>query len=79
MEAALAAYYAYAYSRHKYGILLWGNSTVVLQNKCIGTDTCQYRNSESCQSHFTILRILSITSIYIFANLQENILNFIQN
>lgn len=68
-EAALAAYYAYAYSQLKYGIILWGNSTdvnelFILQKKCIRI-IANIDNRHSCRPYFIKLNLLTLPSIYI--------------
>jgi hypothetical protein len=69
-EAALSAYYAYAYSQLKYGIILWGNSTnindlFVMQKKLIRI-IAQIDNTKSCKPFFIKLNLLTLPSIYIY-------------
>lgn len=68
-QAAITAYYAYAYSCLSYGIILWGNSTDVgvlftLQKKCIRIIK-NLENTDTCKPHFKSLSILTLVSIYI--------------
>lgn len=69
-KTALSAYYAYAYSWLKYGIILWGGSVNVndiflLQKKCVRI-IAQISNRESCKPFFVKYRLLTLTSIYIY-------------
>lgn len=69
LETALAAYYGYAYSWLKYGVMLWGNSTnanevFILQKKCIRI-LAQINNKQSCKPYFVEYKILTLPSIYI--------------
>lgn len=68
-ETALTAYYAYAYSWLKYGIMLWGNSVnahelFLMQKKCIRI-IAQIDNTQSCKPYFKKFNLLTLTSIYI--------------
>jgi hypothetical protein len=70
LNSAVAAYYAFVYSRLSYGILLWGNSTTVdelfiLQKKCVRI-LSNIDNTESCKPFFKKHGILTLISIYIF-------------
>lgn len=70
LKTATSAYYAYAHSILRYGILLWGNSTnannlFILQKKCIRI-LANIKPRESCRPHFKNLKILTLTSLYIF-------------
>lgn len=69
LKTALTAYYAYAYSRISYGLIIWGNTTdidkiFILQKKCIRI-LVNIDQMESCRPHFTKLKILTVTSMYI--------------
>lgn len=69
-QTALSVYYAYAYSRMTYGLVLWGNSSelqkiFILQKKCIRILT-NIDQMESCKPHFRELNILTLPSMYIF-------------
>jgi hypothetical protein len=70
LTAALSAFYAYAHSWLSYGIILWGNSTNVtslfrLQKKCIRI-LANINDRESCRPYFKNMKILTVTSLYIF-------------
>ena len=69
LQTATCAYYAYANSWLRYGIVLWGNSTnvskiFVLQKKCIRI-LANIDQMTSCRSYFKSLEILTLTSLYI--------------
>jgi hypothetical protein len=69
-QCALTAYYAYAFSWLKYGVILWGNSTdindlFILQKKCVRI-LANIKNIDSCRPYFIEYQILTLTSIYIF-------------
>lgn len=69
VDAALSAYYAFIYSRIKYGIIFWGNSSdigriLLLQKKCIRS-IFRMKPTESCKNYFIEQKILTITSIYV--------------
>lgn len=69
LRTAMTAYYAYAHAWLSYGVILWGNSTYcnklfVLQKKCIRI-LVNIKERDSCRPHFTSLKILTFTSIYI--------------
>lgn len=66
---ALSAYYAYAHSWLRYGIILWGNSTdahdlFIMQKKCIRV-LVGIRNRDSCRPHFTKHGVLTLPCMYI--------------
>lgn len=68
-EAALSAYYAYAYAWMRYGVLLWGNSTdaqdiFILQKKCIRI-LFNIRPRNSCRPYFLSEKILPLPCIFI--------------
>lgn len=68
-QTALTAYYAYAYSWLRYGVMLWGNSVnmselFLLQKKCVRI-LAQIDNTQSCKPYFIKLNILTLPSIYI--------------
>jgi hypothetical protein len=70
LKTAISAYYAYGHARLNYGIILWGNSThvsnlFILQKKCIRI-LVNIKQTESCRCHFTHLKILTLTSMYIY-------------
>ncbi|KAI5642242.1 reverse transcriptase (RNA-dependent DNA polymerase) domain-containing protein [Phthorimaea operculella] len=69
VEAALSAYYAYAESWLRYGIILWGNSTnvhelFVMQKKCIRI-IFRVKNRQSCRPYFKNNKILTLHSLFI--------------
>lgn len=69
LQTAITAYYAYAHSLLRYGVLLWGNSTdandvFILQKRCIRI-LMNIDNTVSCRQHFIEQKILTLTSIYI--------------
>lgn len=69
LKSATNAYYAYAHSWLRYGILLWGNSTqadtlFIIKKKCIRILTNTDRMT-SCRQHFKKLNILTLTCLYI--------------
>jgi hypothetical protein len=69
LKTATSAYYAYAHSIFRYGILLWGNSTnvnslFILQKKCIRT-LVNIKKTETCRPYFKKLGILTLASLYI--------------
>lgn len=68
-KTALSAYYAYAYSWLRYGVMLWGNSVksneiFILQKKCIRI-LAQIDNTESCRPYFKKFNILTLPSLYL--------------
>lgn len=68
-KTALTAYFAYAYSWLRYGIILWGNSTdaqnlFILQKRCVRI-LVNIKNTDSCKLHFKNLNILTLPSLYI--------------
>lgn len=70
LKTATSAYYAYAHAWLSYGIVIWGNSPhasklFILQKKCVRI-LLNISQLESCRSHFVNLKILTLTSIYIF-------------
>lgn len=69
-QSALTAYYTYIYSRLSYGIILWGNSSIiqdlfVLQKRCIRILFNISDQTISCKPYFIEYNILTLTSIYI--------------
>lgn len=69
-NTALTAYHAYVSSILRYGLLLWGNSVDVghaflIQKKCIRA-MCGVGPLESCKPLFKKLKILTLTSMYIY-------------
>lgn len=69
IKTALSAYYAYAYSWLRYGVILWGNSVnshdlFILQKKCIRI-IAQIDNLDSCRPYFIKYNLLTLPSIYI--------------
>lgn len=69
-KSALTAYYAYAYSRLSYGIVLWGSSCEVnrvftSQKKCLRI-LVNIDQMKSCRPHFIKHELLTLTSLYIF-------------
>jgi hypothetical protein len=69
IDTALAAYYAYAYSWLRYGIMLWGTSTnadelFVMQKKCVRI-LAHIDHMQSCKPYFKKYKLLTLTSIYI--------------
>lgn len=68
-DAALSAYYAYAYSYMRYGVLLWGDSVeshdiFILQKKCIRI-LYNIKPRDSCKPYFIKEKILTFPSIFI--------------
>lgn len=68
-KSALTAYYAYAHSWLRYGIMIWGNSTDAeilfkLQKKCLRI-LANIGGMETCRPYFVKFRILTLTSLYI--------------
>ena len=68
-EAAMSSYYAYVFSRIKYGIQMWGNSTEAhrvfkLQKSCL---RCIFhlRRRDSCREIYKRKMILTVPAIYI--------------
>ncbi|KAI5635103.1 reverse transcriptase (RNA-dependent DNA polymerase) domain-containing protein [Phthorimaea operculella] len=82
-ESALTAYYAYAYSWMRYGILLWGDSTdsediFIQQKKCIRI-IYNLHPLTSCKPYFIKNKILTLPSIYILETasfVRKNIAKF---
>jgi hypothetical protein len=69
LKSSLSAYYAYAHAWLQYGIVLWGNSTNIinlfrLQKRCIRI-LVNVNSMVSCKSYFVKLKILTLVSIYI--------------
>lgn len=67
---ALTAYYAYAYSLLRYGVMLWGNSVdadqlFIIQKKIIRIIS-HIKNTQSCKPYFKKLHILTLPCIYIY-------------
>ncbi|KAF9798509.1 hypothetical protein SFRURICE_012537 [Spodoptera frugiperda] len=70
VETALSAYFAYAYSWLRYGIMLWGDSVnihdlFILQKKCVRI-IAQINNQDSCRPYFIKYNLLTLPSIYIY-------------
>jgi hypothetical protein len=68
-NTSLTAYYAYAYSWLRYGIMLWGNSVdanslFTMQKKCLRI-IAQIDNTQSCKPYFIKYRLMTLTSIYV--------------
>lgn len=68
-ETALTAYYAFAYSRMSYGLVLWGQSSEVnkifiLQKKCVRI-LANIDQMVSCRPYFVKFKMLTLTSMYI--------------
>lgn len=68
-SCALTAYYGYAHSLLRYGVLLWGHSTdahdaFVMQKKCIRI-IVNIKQTTSCKPHFIRLGVLTLPSICI--------------
>lgn len=68
-DTALSAYYAYAYSWLRYGVMLWGNSVnindlFIIQKKCVRI-LAQIENTQSCKPYFIKFKLLTLPSIYI--------------
>lgn len=66
----LTAYHGYVGSILRYGLLLWGNSVLVrkvfiAQKKCIRA-ICGVGPTESCKPLFKKLKLLTLTSMYIY-------------
>lgn len=69
IDAAMSAYYAFIYSRFKYGIIFWGNSTGVegilrIQKKCLRS-IFGLSQQESCREIFVEHNVLTVVSMYI--------------
>lgn len=69
--ALKTVYFAYFHSAMKYGILLWGNSTnakkiFVMQKKALRI-VCQKKSRDSCRPLFKNLRVLTLSSQYIYS------------
>lgn len=69
LKTAMSAYYAFADSRLRYGVTLWGNSgsaneLFVCQKKCVRI-LANIKSTDSCRPHFKKLNILTLPSIYI--------------
>lgn len=86
MEVISSYYYAQFYSRVKYGIVFWGNSSHILrvfrvQKRIIRTIAGVSRAS-TCRSFFKKFRVLTVPSLYIFEVLmfvRNNFAKFSQN
>ncbi|KAF9814712.1 hypothetical protein SFRURICE_014807, partial [Spodoptera frugiperda] len=70
VETALSAYFAYAYSWLRYGIMLWGDSVnihdlFILQKKCVRI-IAHINNQDSCRPYFIKYNLLTLPSIYIY-------------
>lgn len=68
-ETALSAYYAFAYSWLRYGVVLWGQSPdvgdlFISQKKCIRV-LVNIGQRDSCRPYFINKKILTLPSIYI--------------
>lgn len=69
LNTATNAYYAFTQSWLQYGIILWGNSTdvmdlFVLQKRCIRI-LANIKKYDSCRPYFKKLNILTLPSLYI--------------
>lgn len=74
MEVISSYYYAQFYSRVKYGIVFWGNSSHILrvfrvQKRIIRTIAGVSRAS-TCRSFFKKFRVLTVPSLYIYISLK---------
>lgn len=70
VRASWVAYHAHINSRLGYGIIFWGNSkdsirVFKLQKKCI-RNILKINYRESCRTHFTENRILTLPCMYIY-------------
>lgn len=69
IHCALAAYYAYAYAWLRYGVLMWGHSTnmidLLIKQKKILRIMYNIKPRESCRQYFAKQNILTLPSIYI--------------
>ncbi|KAI5643352.1 reverse transcriptase (RNA-dependent DNA polymerase) domain-containing protein [Phthorimaea operculella] len=68
-DAAISAYFAYAYSWMRYGVILWGQSSeasdiFILQKKCLRI-LLNLKPKTSCKPYFIEKKLLSFPSIYI--------------
>lgn len=69
LKTAIISYHAYVESVLRYGIILWGNSTLknrafIAQKKCIRA-ICGIAPDESCRPLFKKLGLLPLASLYI--------------
>lgn len=69
LKTAMIAYYAYAYSWLKYGVVIWGNSVdandlFIKQKKCLRI-LANIRQTVSCKPYFIQNKMLTLPCIYI--------------
>lgn len=69
IEAALSAYYAYVYSRIKYGVIFWGCSVeseriFKLQKSCLRS-IFGLQSRDSCRNIFKNYNVLTLPAVYV--------------